>query len=321
MCLMLAAGVLAQPATTLDRLPVDGYAATVNEEIITISDVRRSIQEMELRLRARYAGAELEQKRVELFMSGLEQLVDRALIIEEFKSQKIEVPERMVEDEISDLVKAQFDGDRAALLNELAEQQITIDDWREMISEGIMVRIMRSREVGERIVVSPRQVLEAYEARKDAYRLPAGVDLRMMFKRAGDEAATNRAALVAAREAVLAGQSFTNLAKTISEDPSATTGGSWGWVDPTQFRDEIRNAIIALPKGEVSDVIDTTEGFYLLYAEDRREESTRSFGEVRDEIEKALRKQQLDALAAGWMKRLRNKYTVIYHIPTPPFTL
>lgn len=316
-CMVLIAAA-ANGQTTLDRMPVDGFAATVNERIITIGDVRRATQEVDMRLRARYAGDELAEKRQELFLSGLEQVIDHALIIEEFKSLKFDIPARLIDNEINDIVLREYQGDRASMLGDLAQQQVTIDDWREVIRDRIAVGMMRGREVGERIVISPRHVVEAYEARKDLYTQPAGVSLRMIFRRGGLEGDANREILERAREKILAGQSFAEAAREVSEDPSASAGGDWGWVNPDQFRDELKNAITALGVGETSEIIGTPEGFYLFHVDEKRAATTRSLEEVRNEIESDLRRQQTDQLARDWLNRLRNKYPVIYHIPTPP---
>lgn len=314
----LLASTANSQTTTLDRMPVDGYAATVNERIITIGDVRRATQEMEMRLRTRYAGEELAQKRQELFLSGLEQVIDHSLILEEFKALKFEIPDRMIDSEINDIVLSEYKGDRAAMLDELAKQQVTIDEWRDNIRDRIAVGMMRSREIGERIVISPQQILDAYESRKDLYTQPAGVRLRMIFRRGGLEGDANREMLERAREEILGGKSFGEVAREVSEDPSSPEGGDWGWVKPDQFRDELKRAITALSTGETSGVVGTPEGFYLFHVEETREATTRSLEDVRTEIETDLRRQQTEKLTRDWLTRLRNKYPVIYHIPTPP---
>lgn len=315
---IVAIGCSASAQTSLDRLPIDGYAATVNERIITIGDVRRAIQQMDLTLRTRYAGAELARKREQLFLSGLDQLIDQYLIIEEYKTLGLQIPERLVDDEINQIVLNDFDGDRAAMLEDLAGRQMTIEEWRDIIRDGIIIRTMRSREVGERAVVTPQQVVDAYEQRKDKYREPAGVYLRLIFQNSGAQADQTLAGMKKLREEIVAGKPFADVAKETSQDPSAVNGGDWGWVDPAQFRDELKNPLLALPPGGVSEVIETPDGLYLLYVEKKRGETVKSFEDVRGEIEKDLRRIQIDELAQAWLERLRKKYPVIYHIPTPP---
>jgi peptidyl-prolyl cis-trans isomerase SurA len=304
---------------TLDRLPAEGFAASVEDQVITIGDVLVATRAADQQMRMRYSGRELEMKRYEVFLEGLDRLIDRALMIEEFKTIKeLAIPERMVDAEMTDIVSRRYDNDRAALLQDLADQRITIEEYRDMIRENLMVQIMRSREIGERIVVSPKQILEAYEAREDRFREPAAVDLRLIFKRAGDAPDATRDILATARSNILAGATFADVAREVSEDPTATSGGNWGWVEPDQFREEFKRALDQLEPGEISEPVETPEGFYLLMIENRREENLKTFEEVRDQIAEELRAEQIEDLSRNWLNRLRNKFSVIYHIPTPP---
>ncbi len=316
-CLVWALNVRAQEVT-LDQLPVDGFAASVEDQVIMISDVLRATQAADRQMRMRFSGRELDMKRYEVFLEGLDQLIDRALIVEEYETSELQIPERMIEEEISRIVTERYEGDRATMLQELAEQRVTIEEFRDMIRNNLIVQIMRSREVGERIVVSPKQILDAYEQRLDRYSEKAAVDLRLIFKQAGDEPGIAREQILAARSNIVAGASFGDVAREISDDPTALSGGDWGWVDPGQFREEFKRAIEQLETGAISEAVETPEGFYLLKIEDRRETTTKSFEEVRDLIAGELRAEQIDDLSRSWLNRLRGKFSVIYHIPTPP---
>jgi peptidyl-prolyl cis-trans isomerase SurA len=298
------------------KLPLDGYAAVVNDRTITIGDVMSSIYEAEERLRIMHGGEELETKRKELFHSGLERLIDQALIIEEFGSRKeMQIPERMVDDRVNEIIYERFGDDRSALMSALADDQITLDDWRETIRERLIVMSMRRFEVGEKIVVSPMQVRNAYEERKDRYHDPEQVKLRMIFVRVGTPPEASFDLAAAARARIESGEVFADVAKEVSNDPSAATGGDWGWLETGMLREELKTVLVGLEVGKVSDVIFTPEGYYLLLVEERREAATKSFEEVRSEIEAELRERESDRLYRDWMKRLRQKYSVIYYLP------
>lgn len=299
------------------RLPMDGYAATVNTNIITIGDVYEMIQEASQRLRALHSGRELEEKSVELFMSGLERMIDQALIIEEFRALKFQMPERLVDDEINDIVAKRYEGDRAAMLADLARNQITLEEWREIMRNQLIVRMMRSREIGERIVISPRQITEAYEAQREKYDVPARVRLRMIYLNAGTKIDEVRQSAAELRDRIIQGEDFETLAREKSDDASASTGGDWGWIEPDQLRAELRAAIEHAETGSVTGVIEIPEGFYILKIEERKEAETKSFDEVRGTIESDLREKQGEKYYREWMARLRDKYPVVYHIPKP----
>ncbi len=304
------------------KLPLDGYAAIVNERTITIGDVMMSIAEADERLRIMHGGEDLEARRQELFRSGLERLIDQALIIEEFGTRKdMQIPERMVDDRINEIIFERFNNDRSALMSALAADQITLDDWRDSIRERLIVMAMRRIEIGDRIIISPMQVREAYESRKDRYHSPEQVKLRLIFVRTEipPEAAYETA--VAARARIESGEEFAQVAREVSNDSSAALGGNWGLIEPGMLREELKSALANLEPGKVSDVVFTPEGYYLLLVEELRAASTKSFEDVRSEIEAELRDRESERLYRDWMKRLRLKFSVIYYIPEPKSAL
>ncbi|HMP89910.1 MAG TPA: peptidyl-prolyl cis-trans isomerase [Kiritimatiellia bacterium] len=303
---------------TTGGLPLDGYAATVNKRIITIGEVKIAIHEAEERLRMMRGNTDVEAKRQELFTAGLERLIDQALILEEFTSMQGVIPDRAIDDRVNEIIQERFNNDRAALLAALAEDQITLEEWRETIRDRLIVSIMRRREVGDRIVISPRQLMDEYEARQDRYQQPAQSRFRLIFLPQGPDTDVARQLMIEARDRILTGTPFEEEARTTSKDPSAALGGDWGWIEPGMLRDELRNALEATSVGEISDIVATPEGYYLIKVEERRDAYVKTFEEVRREIETELRERESERLYRDWVERLRNKYSIIYYLPVLP---
>ena len=108
-----------------------------------------------------------------------------------------------------------------------------------------------------------------------------------------------------------------DVAKAVSEDATASVGGDWGWVKRTEMIEEIKTALTDLPVDTISKPVYTPEGYYLLQIEERREASTKTLTEVRNEIEEELRQEESGRLYRNWMERLRKKHSVLYFIPRP----
>ena len=60
------------------------------------------------------------------------------------------------------------------------------------------------------------------------------------------------------------GDDFAALAKQVSIDPSASSGGFVGNVDPSTLRPELRAALAGLKPGELSDAVKVPTGFVIL---------------------------------------------------------
>ena len=302
--LALAASAHAKAGTQ----PVDGFAASVNGRIITVSEVMELVQPLDRKLRDEYSGLELQQKRAEAFEHALDNLIDHALIMEEFKTLGGQLPDRVVKQRAEAVVRDQFKNDRLAFRDALAEERITLDEWRDQIRENLIVNVLRRQEVGDRLMVNPVEVYRLYQERIDQYRVPAQTWLRVIVLPGTVADADSRAAEVRGR--LLAGQDFSAVAKEVSTDAKAPQGGDWGWVDVSTLRRELKEAIEKTPAGQLGPAVATPESCYLFRVEERRAAGVKSFEEVRGPLEDELRKRESNRLFDAWMKRLRNKYFV-----------
>ena len=292
---------------------LDGYAAIVNDKVITVGDVMEFIQPAEQQLVGLYTGSELEAKRQEAFTNGLATLIDRSLIVAEFTKQGGTIPERLVNDRVNEFVYDRFGNDRAKFLTALSEQQITLEDWRQQVKERLIISILRRQEVGDRVKVSPRLIRETYDARTEQYRTDEKIRLSMIMLNKG---ATARDAEVKRTEAekileqLKNGEDFAGIAKASSEGIKAAEGGDMGWNKPGDLRSELAAAVASLKPGEISGIVETDEEFYILKLEDHKDAGMVPFEEVRQSIDDELKQQEGERLYTAWTERLRRKYYV-----------
>lgn len=64
--------------------------------------------------------------------------------------------------------------------------------------------------------------------------------------------------------AVKGGEPFTDVAKRVSEDTTGTFGGALGWIAPGQMVPDFEEAAFALDVSELSDVVETPQGFHVI---------------------------------------------------------
>ena len=118
LALALAGSALAQRVEV-----IDGIAAIVNNDVVTISQVRELVGARERSLREIYSGTELENKLKEMRLSAIKDLIDRQLILQEFKKLQekgASIPEYVVDDRVQAIIRQEFGGDRAAFRPHLA---------------------------------------------------------------------------------------------------------------------------------------------------------------------------------------------------------
>lgn len=317
LALSLALTVRAQQSEVLD-----GIAAVVNGDVITYSAVRELIGARERALRAAYQGAELETKVKEMRLAALKDLIDRQLIIQEFKKKEkdgIAIPTYLIDDRIKQIIREEFGGDRSAFVRTLKTQGYTVTKFKEIERDKIVVQAMRQTYVKDEFVISPNQIQAYYDQHKPDYSTPEEIKLRMIVLREGGDSDLGPAGGKAEmaneiRAKLTSGADFGRMAQMYSEDPATQQAdGDWGWVDRKTLSEELTNQAFALRAGEISKVVPIGTSYYIMMVEARKNAAVKSITEVRDEIEQNLINQEKNKELQRWLDTLRqNAYIKIY---------
>jgi peptidyl-prolyl cis-trans isomerase SurA len=306
--LLLATPAFAQKAVT------DGLAVIVNDAIITYQDVEQYIgQAVDVLMRQYSRQPEmLRQKISEARQDGTEQLVERQLILHEFKTAGYAFPESVIEDMIQDRIRRKW-ADRMTLIQGLRQQGLTYETFRQRQREEIIVDAMRSRNVPLDVVISPQKIVDYYETNKTNFAVGDQVKLRMIMlnKGASDNGAAKQIGEEIRRK-IQEGASFAEMAKIHSEGAQRTTGGDWGWAQRDTLRKELADVAFSLKSGEMSGVIDLPDSCWLMLVEESRPAHVKPLTEVRDDIERTLRLSEVQRQQQKWIKRLKEKAFVRY---------
>ena len=303
LCALLANNTAGKP------IPVDGYAALVNDKVITVSEVLKAMQPREKQLRETYFNDALPVKLEEAYDKTLSSLIERELILNYFASQKqFSLPESVVDSRIDEIVRNKFNNNRAELRKVLDEEGLTFDEWRANYKNSLIVALLREREVDSRVVIAPQAVREAYGKAGEKYSVPAQVEVRsIVINRQGtaEEAAAKLKQAEDIRARLLGGESFEELAKQASEDQKASSGGYWGWIDPDSRRAELAVVLKKMSAGEISQVVPAGDELYILKVEGRRNASVVPFESVQESIRNDLYKKELKRVYEAWIEKLR----------------
>jgi len=301
-----------------EPIPVDGYAAMIDNRVITVSDVLEVVQPVERQLREVYTGEDLATRLQEAYREALKSLVDRALILEDFERQEGDIPPRMVDERVEELINERFNGNRAALLAALSEGRVTPEEWRRQLKEQMIIGLLRRQEVVSRISVSPREVRDLYDERIDKFHVPEMVQVRMIVLNKGttpeDEAAKRQQAQQVL-DLLVGGEDMAALAREHSEGSRAARGGDWGWIDPSILNPLLVAVVQSLEPGQYSEAIDTGDALYIIRVEARRNASVIPFEEARKDLEEELRREASSILYEAWIDRLRGQHFVRLYEP------
>ena len=293
---------------------VDGVAAIVNNDVITISQVRELVGARERAMREGYNGPDLADKIKEMRLGALKDLVDRQLIIQEFRSMQekgANIPDYVVDDRVQTIIREEFGGERAAFIRTLQAQGYTLTRFKEIEKEKIIVQAMRQAKITDNFVVSPKQIQDFYDKNKTAYSIPEQVKLRMIVLREGSDdviGANKRQTAEEIREKIVGGAEFERMAQMYSEDEATSDlGGDWGWVERNTLNEQLTKTAFSLKAGETSPVLHIGDSFYILFVEARKNAAIKPMAEVREEIERNLIQQERMKAQQRWIDTLRRK--------------
>ena len=304
----LAWAPIARPADA-----VNGIAALVGSEVITFEQVQRAILRPVQLFSEQYANQPdiLRQRIAEVQREAVRRLVERQLILQDFKDLKINIPESIIDDNVQTEIKQRY-GDRATLARSLQQQGVTFETFRRDIREQFIEAVMRSRSVPRDILISPGRIERYYREHEEQFRIADQVQLRMIVL---DKTRNPVDALALGRE-ILAklddGASFAEMAAVYSDGSQAREGGSWGWVERKVLREDLAEIAFKMPAGKRSDLIDKAEAVYIMLVEEVRTSHMRPLPDVRSEIERTLVTTERARLQKEWLERLAKKSFVRY---------
>jgi peptidyl-prolyl cis-trans isomerase D len=137
--------------------------------------------------------------------------------------------------------------------------------------------------------VSDAEIQAFYNANLDQYKVENRSDVEhILFKTVGKtdaEIAEIRQKAEDVDKQAKSGANFEDLAKKYSDDDATKTkGGNLGWIAQGQTAPEFEQAAFSLPKGSVSDVIQTQYGLEIIKVLDRETAHIKAIDEVKDSI-------------------------------------
>ncbi len=298
-------------------IKIDGYAAKVNDRVITQGEVREAMASIMPELYRTYQGTKLEEEVEKAFIKTRDDLVEHALILEAFEERGGQIPDQYVNDEIRRIISDRFKGDEALFVKVvLSDQKKTRGEYMDSLREQMAVGMLTNEEVTRRARVTPEQVKNEYETNKALYFIPEKMEHSVILLNRGtteEDRIVKRKEAETIRQRLVEGADFSTVAKELSEGSRAADGGKFPWMQPKDVRPELQDTLKALPAGEISDIIETDTELYIVKVHARRQSGYKDFDEVRQAIKTSLNAKERKRLHERWIARLRkNNYVVLY---------
>jgi peptidyl-prolyl cis-trans isomerase SurA len=290
---------------------VDGIAAIVNDDIITISEVREAMQPETEHLSRQYSGSVLDQQVKASFKRTLTGLVDVQLQLVRARQLNLRVSDEDVNQQIETL-KKQNDVADEQFLQLLKTRGLTLEAYKKQVAESLLITKVVNAEVRSRLTVLDSELQEAYRAKQQQYQVAGGQTVsHILFLLPPYATEQDEQRLRAKAESVLqqlrSGGDFATLARQYSDGPSAETGGLLGTFKPGELLPGFEEAAAQLQPGQISDVVRTRIGFHIIRLEARQAASMRPFAEVQEELKSEILRDKTERKYQEWLESLRQQ--------------
>lgn len=288
---------------------IDGIAATVNGEVITIFDLEKAGKPTVDRALLSAPPQDREKVKREVLRSILDQLVLISLQKQRARKLEMKVSDGEVDAAISNIMKNN-NLEKEMLEKALEKEGMTMAAYRERISEQILFSRLMQHEIRNRITVTPREVDEYYGEHKEEYFQPEQIRVRhLLVKASRDSSPEEIKAAGAKAEKILeefrGGADFVDLIKRHSPDTFLGGDSVSAWLKRGEFLGEIESVAFSIPEGSVSEPIRSMAGFHLIQLVEKKEALQLSREAVADSITEKLSQSKMEKGYAAWLEELR----------------
>ncbi len=317
---------------------VEEIITRVNNQIITRSEYDRSKDQLRDEVKQQDS-KDPDKKFAEREKDVLRDLVDQQLLLDKAKDLGITGDTDLIKrlDQMRKDMKLETLED---LEKEATKQGVSWEDFKQNMRNQIITQKVIGEEVSGHLSVSKEEEQKFYDDHKDEMAQPEYIRLSEILvapKPAQPAAAPGSAAPAADPNAPAAqpvvdeaslkaaeakandllkqihdGASFEDIAKKYSDGPSAADGGNLGTFERGKLAKSIEDQTFAMKSGEVTNVIQTKQGYVILKVVDHQQAGIPPMKDVLPKIQDALYYQKLQPALRAYLTKLREEAYIKY---------
>jgi peptidyl-prolyl cis-trans isomerase SurA len=307
-----------KPAEGANAKTVEEIIARVNNEIITRSELDKARAATEEEAKQECQGkCTPEQLRIDIEdreKNTLRELIDQSLLVQRGKDMGVNVEPEVIKkldqlrqqnkiDSMEDLEKA------------VSAQGSNWEDFKNNIRNGILTQRVIGSEVGSHITIGKEEIAKYYNEHKKEFVRPEQVALREIEVSTEGKKDTELPDLKKKAETALKrvkdGEDFGEIAKRFSDSSTAKQGGFLGVYKRGELSKELEDIVFKMKKNDLTDVMDTKQGYLVLQVLERYEEGEQPLAKVENEIMDHLYSERMEPAMRQYLKTLREQSYVV----------
>ena len=276
---------------------IDKIVAIVNDDIVTLGDVQRSVQ---VEKQGTFASAD-EYFRDMTLKEKLDGFIEGTLIQQQAKKLKVDISDKEVE-AVVDSIRKQNLITETEFKERLQKEGISLKAFSEGIRNNLLRNRVLARAISTTVLVTEANIKAYYDANPDQFRSEE-FRLQQIFISSRREDAVTRAQ--AAFKLLQEEQPFESVAKEYSDDPSGARGGDIGFVKKEELIPQLLQAISLLMPGTSSHPVVTPYGYHIIKLLEQRKSEAVPFDSVKEAIKAKLTQQETQKRYKDYIDKLR----------------
>jgi len=302
-----------------ERRVVDRVAATVNGEVITLTDLARRAGTEWDRAERLPAGAEREKARAAALRRAFDLVLADKLFEAQAKELELEASDAQVDAAIGD-IKKRNGFDDAQLDAALREQGIDRATFRGQIKRELQTYSLLQYKVRSKVKLTDEDLKAYYQSHPKEFAGETEIHVRHIFLPLPGDASEGEVARVTAEgqkvlQRLRTGEDFAAVAKEVSKAPTAVEGGDLGWLKRGSIQKSLEDAAFALKDGQLSGLVRAGPGLHILRVEERRLGGAKSFEQAKEEIRERLLNEQGERYRDQYLAELRKDAMIDLKLP------
>jgi peptidyl-prolyl cis-trans isomerase SurA len=294
---------------------LDSVVGVVDGEVITLSDVDEAMP--------RYGKAnildagnpldkeiKLRQARKEV----LDMLIEERLLQRVAERFNIKVEDAEVDNAIEQMQQG-ANVNEETMAKELAAQGFTLEGYRHFL----MAQIRRARiieaTIRPTVSMSEEKIREYYQNHKNNYLFPevrvSQILIHVPAEATPKDLEQAKEKVETVLQGLRKGTPFEELASRYSDDTTTvSSGGDLGFFKKGEMVPTLEAVVFRMKAGEVSEVIQSSQGFHILKVTDIRAGSIAPFEEIKAQVTDDYYREEVTRLYAKWLDDLKNHSNV-----------
>jgi peptidyl-prolyl cis-trans isomerase SurA len=293
---------------------VEQIVAKVNGDIITLSELEGSLEQLQAQIRAsKLSPQEAQQALAQGQKDLLRNRIDELLLVQKGKDLNINV-DSDVSKRLADIQKQSGIADPDKFQQWVREQSgTTFEDFRQEIKNQFITRRVIGQEVGSRINIPRAEIEKYYKEHQSEFIRKESVFLSEIFINTEGKTPEEQAALEKKAKDLVArarkGERFSDLARDNSDNANtASQGGSVGVpMEKGMLRPEFEKVVWDQPKGYITDPIKLANGWEILKVEDHLKEGLAPLSDVEGDIQEKLYTPLFEPKVREYLSELRRE--------------